>query len=101
MTARQVAAQAARRFALFEIVAAIEHDCLNFQIVYPTDSKHQDRIGSWIAGYQDALERLVDQLQDVRGRKRSPTCLWAFNRTTTLLRFVIISSRASVLLMPR
>ena len=56
------AAGSARRFALFEVVATIEHECLTVDIVYPSNSLHQDKIAAFIRGYQDALELLVTEL---------------------------------------
>ncbi len=54
------------RFALFEVVATMDHDCLNIHLTYPRNSNHQHRIRSWMQSYQEALVLLTSQLDGPR-----------------------------------
>ncbi|KHO00984.1 Amino acid adenylation [Metarhizium album ARSEF 1941] len=53
-----------KRFALFDIAASINKECLNVDFVYSAESRHQDRILDWVEQYQAELQQLVDSLGD-------------------------------------
>ncbi|KAG8420261.1 Nonribosomal peptide synthetase [Metarhizium acridum] len=53
-----------KRFALFDVVATANSDCLHIYFVYSTKSLHQDRILAWVEQYQTELKQLVNILCD-------------------------------------